>query len=228
MRVHLKIICCYVLSSFFWVSAGSYEDFFHAINFDRPNEVERFIARGIDPNTPSEKGIPALMYAIQSDSPKSALLLAMHPRTRIDFVNRLGETPLMLAALHNQLEVCQQLIKRGADVNRPGWTPLHYAATRGHLRIMRLLIDENAYIDSESENGTTPLMIAAHSAPAIAVKFLLEEGADPNLRNHGQTTALDLAIRADREQSILYLRAFMEAWEMQEMRDREAAKNKTR
>jgi ankyrin repeat protein len=107
------------------------------------------------------------------------------------------------------------LIDRGAEVNRKGWTPLHYASTRGHREMMRLLLDHDAYIDSEAANGTTPLMMAAYSAPPLAVKLLLEEGADPTLVNDGNASALDLAITSDHQQSALYLRAFIEAWQIQ-------------
>jgi ankyrin repeat protein len=121
----------------------------------------------------------------------------------------------MLAAITNQLELAKVLIEQGADVNRPGWTPLHYAATRGHREMMRLLLDNDAYIDSESANGTTPLMMAAYSAPPLAVKLLLEEGADPTLINSGHASALDLAMSKDRQQSAFYIRAFTESWYIQ-------------
>ena len=216
MRKYFKyFIYLYVLIGYSLSNAGSYEDFFSAITFDRPEVIEKLLARGFDPNTPSEKGVPALMVALQSEAPKSALLLAKHPKTKVEFENRLGETPLMLAAIQNQLELANLLISRGAEVNRKGWTPLHYAATRGHREMMRLLLDHDAYIDSESANGTTPLMMAAYTAPPLAVKLLLEEGADPTLVNDGNASALDLAITAEREQSAFYIRAFIESWHIQ-------------
>lgn len=224
MKNYFKfILYLYVFVCFFSAKAGAYEDFFKAIHFDQSQEVARLIARGIDPNTPDEKGVPALMNAIQSGSVKSALLLANHPHTKVEFENKLNETPLMLAAFHNQLAVCEVLIEREAAVNRKGWTPLHYAATKGHLAVMRLLLQESAYIDAESPNGTTPLMMAAYYAPPLAVKLLLEEGADPNLRNQSQASALDLALASEREQNALYIRAFLESWHVQDLKDQEAA-----
>lgn len=224
MKKYFKyLLYLYVFIGFSFAKAGAYEDFFKAIHFDHHQEVARLIARGIDPNTPNEKGVPALMHAIQSGSVKSAVVIAKHPHTKIEFENTLHETPLMLAAFHNQLELCQLLIEREAAVNRKGWTPLHYAATKGHIGVMRLLLQENAYIDAESPNGTTPLMMAAYYAPPLAVKLLLEEGADPNLRNHGHASALDLAVTAERHQSALYIRAFLESWQVQEIKDQEVA-----
>ena len=115
-----------------------------------------------------------------------------------------------------------------AAVNRKGWTPLHYAATKGNIAIMRKLLDENAYIDAESPNGTTPLMMAAYYGSPLSVKLLLEEGADPNLRNHGKASALDLAQSAERAQSVAYIQAFLEAWQVQETREQEAAEATSR
>ncbi|MEY4318083.1 MAG: hypothetical protein RI902_1891 [Pseudomonadota bacterium] len=221
-------IFLYVFVGYSFAHAGAYEDFFKAIHFDQDQEVARLIARGIDPNTPNEKGIPALMVALTSEAPKSALVLAKHPNTKIEFENQVSETPLMMAAFHNQLAVCEVLIEREAAVNRKGWTPLHYAATKGNIAIMRLLLQENAYIDAESPNGTTPLMMAAYYASPMAVKLLLEEGADPNLRNQDQASALDLALTAERSKNAMYIRAFMEAWQVQEIREREAAEAESR
>lgn len=224
MKIYFKyFIYLYVFIGYSLSNAGSYEDFFKAIHFDHDQEVARLIAKGIDPNTPDEKGVPALMHAIQSGAPKSALLLAKHPQTKVEFENALHETPLMLASFQNQLAVCEVLIRREAAVNRKGWSPLHYAATKGNIAVMRLLLQENAYIDAESPNGTTPLMMAAYYAPPLAVKLLLEEGADPNLRNHGHASALDLALAAERQQSALYIRAFLESWQVQDIKDQEVA-----
>ncbi len=216
MRKYFKFfLYLYVFIGYSFSNAGSYDDFFSALIFDKPEVIQKLLARGFDPNTPSEKGLPALFFAIQSESPKSALVLAKDPHTQVNIQNQLGETPLMLAAIHNQIELATVLIERGADVNRPGWTPLHYAASRGHREMMRLLLDNEAYIDSESANGTTPLMMAAYSAPPLAVKLLLEEGADPTLVNHGNATALNLALLGDHQQSALYIRAFIESWYIQ-------------
>ncbi len=216
MRKYFKyFLYLYVFIGYSLSNAGSYDDFFAALHFDQPQTVERLLARGFDPNTPNEKGVAGLLVAIQSDSPKSALVLAKHPQTRVDIKNKLDETALMLAAHNNQLELAKVLIQRGADVNKPGWTPLHYAATRGHRDMIRLLLENDAYIDSESANGTTPLMMAAYYAPPLAVKLLLEEGADPTLVNHGGASALDLALSKEHQQSAYYLRAFTEAWFIQ-------------
>jgi len=209
------LLYLYVFIGYSFSTAGSYDDFMAALHFDRPEVIENLLARGFDPNTPNEKGVAALLVAMQSESPKSALVLAKHPQTHINMQTQSGETPLMLAAIYNQIDLAKTLIQRGADVNKPGWTPLHYASTRGHREMMRLLIENEAYIDSESENGTTPLMMAAYFASPLAVKLLLEEGADPTLVNSANVSALDMALSKDHQQSAFYIRAFTEAWFIQ-------------
>ena len=216
MRKYFKyFIYLYVFIGFSLSNAGSYDDFITALTFDKPEVVEKLLVRGFDPNTPNEYGVPGLLVALQSESPKCAMVLAKHPQTQVNVQNKVSETPLMLAAINNQLDLAKVLIERGADVNRPGWSPLHYAATRGHRDMMRLLLDHDAYIDSESANGTTPLMMAAYSAPPLAVKLLLEEGADPTLVNHDNASALDFALSKERKQSAFYIEVFTEAWFIQ-------------
>jgi hypothetical protein len=200
----------------FSACAGAYDDFFKALEFDNAQEVQRLLARGMDPNTPNEQGVPALMVATSLGAHQSAMLLAKHPQTQVNVVNSVDETPLMMAALNNQFDLAQVLIERGAEVNRKGWTPLHYAATKGHIAMMRLLLDNSAYIDAESPNGTTSLMMAAFYGTPLSVKLLLEEGADPTPRNQSHVNALDLALRAQRQQSAYYIRAFTEAWVIKE------------
>jgi len=210
------VVYLYVLIGFSFSHAGSYDDFFKAIAFDQVQDVQKLLKRGFDPNSPNEKGVPALLVALQSGAFKTAVLLAQEPQTRVEVSNPSNESALMMAAINNQLEVATVLIQRGAEVNRKGWTPLHYAATRGHIAMMRLLLENSAYIDAESPNGTTPLMMAAYYAPPLAVKLLLEEGADPTLRNQAKATALDMALANERKQSAYYIRAFTQAWEIKE------------
>ena len=105
----------------------------------------------------------------------------------------------MLAALHGQLDIAKKLMARDADVNKPGWTPLHYAAMNKHMDVIALLLEHHAYIDAESPNATTPLMMAARYGTPQAVKLLLEAGADPALLNAQGLSALDFARHAHRK-----------------------------
>ncbi len=206
----------YVLIGFSNLLAGSYDDFFKAVEFDNAEKVQQLLERGFDPNSPNSKGQPALMAAMQQSSNKVVDLLVNWPTSKLSIKSPQGETPLMLAALNNKMDLAKLLILRGADVNQPGWAPLHYAATKGHIEMMRLLIDNSAYLDAESPNGTTPLMMAAHYGTPMAVKLLLEEGADPRIQNKLGLSAWDFAHNsktdANKAETKQYLQAFLAVW----------------
>ena len=217
MRINFKIlIYLYVFIGFSISKAGAFDDFFKAIVFDQVPVLGNLIYRGMDPNTPTEKGEPALVFAVRSGAPKTVAFLLKQAGIQTDATNTADETALMLAANANDLASANLLIEAGASVNRPNWTPLHYAASKGHTEMMRLLIENDAYIDAESPNGTTPLMMAAYYATPKAVKLMLEEGADPTLQNKDGQTALDMALSKDKKLSAQYIRVFLDALEAKE------------
>ena len=213
MRFYIKLsLYLYVLIGFNISIAGSYADFFKAIEMDQPEVVGNLLARGFDPNSPSPKNVPALILSYQKKSMKVLDVLINSKKTNLNVISADGETLLMLAAINNQLSLADSLISKGADVNKPGWTALHYAASKGHIDLIRLLLDQQAYLDAESPNGTTPLMMAASYGSAMSVKLLLEEGADPRIKNKLGLTALDMAKQPEKEDAKRYLLAFTTAW----------------
>jgi uncharacterized protein len=199
MRNYIRsFVYLIVLVGFSFAYAGSYEDFFVAIKQDDARAVTALLNRGFDPETPDPQGLTGLFIAVREGSLKAANALADWPKTKVETRTADDESPLMMAALKGHIDLVRKLIARDADVNKTGWTALHYAATSGHLAIIELLLDNHAYIDAESPNGTTPLMMAAHYGSPAAVKLLLEAGADPALKNQLGLSAIDFAHRANR------------------------------
>ena len=178
--------------------AGSYEDFFQAVKRDDVRATEQLLARGFDANTLDPQGHSGLVTALREPSLKVAQLLIEWPKTDLNARNAQGESPLMLAAIKGEFALAEKMIKKGADVNKTGWTPLHYAASTGQVNIIRLLLENHAYIDAESPNGSTPLMMAGMYGTEAAVQLLLEEGADPLLKNQQGLSALQFAEKASR------------------------------
>lgn len=206
-----KLIYLFVFIGVSAANAGSYEDFFIALEADNAVIVTQLLERGFDPNTPNPKGVPALMAALKVPAPQVVAALLRHPELHVEIRNAQDESPLMLAALRGYLDICAQLIEREADVNKPGWAPLHYAATESHIAVMQLLLDQHAYIDAASPNGSTPLMMAAMYGNASAVKMLLEAGADPTIKNDLGLTAIDFAERVQKSDSTAIIAAFIRA-----------------
>jgi ankyrin repeat protein len=197
-----KILYLIVLIGYSASFAGAYEDFFTALERDDAWQVQTLLDRGLDPNIVSPQGQYALVLALRKPAPAVARVLISHPATRVELRSDKDESPLMLAAIKGQLDLCRRLIARNADVNKPGWTPLHYAATNGDPELVKLLLANYAYIDAESPNGSTPLMMAALYGSIEAVRTLLDAGADPTVRNALGLSALDFAQRGNKLEAV--------------------------
>ena len=193
------------------VLAGAYDDFFIAIKQDDVRTLQNLLQRGFDPNTRDPKNFHGLFLALREPSPKVAQLLINSPKIDLNPITADGETPLMMAVFKGQTALALTLLEKGADVNQPGWTPLHYAATAGNVQLIKVLVEKHAYIDAESPNKTTPLMMAAHYGTPGAVKLLLEEGADVSLKNALGLSAIDFAQQAKRQDSVDIIGAFIRA-----------------
>ncbi|XP_038162910.1 kinase D-interacting substrate of 220 kDa B isoform X1 [Cyprinodon tularosa] len=95
-----------------------------------------------------------------------------------------GQTPLMVAAELGNLEIVQELIRRGATVNMDDvdcWTALISAAKEGHFEVVRELLENNANLEHRDMGGWTALMWAAYKGRTEVAQLLLEKGANPNI-----------------------------------------------
>jgi ankyrin repeat protein len=202
MQNFKKALYLIVLIGYSVSFAGSFEDFFKAIRINDVKPIRTLLQRGFDPNSVGPDGQYALLTALRQDAWEVAQVLIADPMTQIEVRSNKDESPLMLAAIKGQLEICRQLIARDADVNKTGWAPLHYAASGGNPLVLQLLLDHYAYIDAESPNGSTPLMMAAMYGSSDTVKVLLDAGADPTLKNSLGLTALDFAQKAQRADTV--------------------------
>jgi ankyrin repeat protein len=114
-----------------------------------------------------------------------------------------GMTALHWAALNGDAELASLLLYAGANVGAKtrigGYTPLHLAAQVGHASVIAPLIASGAQVGALTTTGATALMHAAHSGNADAVRTLIENGSDLNVKEtaNGQT-ALMFAAASDR------------------------------
>jgi hypothetical protein len=175
-------------------NAGAYDDFFRAVKVDNVGAVKSLLARGFDPNAVEpERGDSGMILALREGSMKVFNTLLNARDINLEVKARNGDTALMIAAYKGNKPAVEALLAKGAEVNRPGWTPLHYAAASGSNEIVSMLLEKSAYIDAESPNKTTPIMMAAWEGHILTVKLLLDEGADATLKNELGMTAIDFA-----------------------------------
>jgi ankyrin repeat protein len=93
---------------------------------------------------------------------------------------------LRVAVIYSRVEMVKLLLERGVNPNTPstavGYTPLMQAAASANLALVRLLINAGADLNSEDQQGHTPLDEAemyTHSSEQhrAVVAFLKERGA---------------------------------------------------
>jgi uncharacterized protein len=173
----------------------AFDSFFTAIKRDRASEVTRLLEQGMDPNAVDNDAQPAMMLAAREKSFAVLRVLMADKRADLNRLNPQGESPLMALAMHAEIAMMGELIAKGAEVNKTGWAPLHYAAAAGSVDAVKFLLENHAYIDAESPNKTTPVMMAARMKHVSAAEFLVEEGADPTVRNEAGLSAADYLIR---------------------------------
>jgi ankyrin repeat protein len=177
----------------------SYTEWFDAIHLDDGNRCRQLLERGFDPNTiEPERFDTGLILSVRKKSWRVFAALLSARGIELDARSRNGDTALMIAAFNGEVAAANRLIDKGAEINRPGWTALHYAAASGSLPITRKLLEHAAYIDAESPNKTTPLMMAARAGHEKVVVLLLEEGADVLLKNELGLDAIDFAKSQER------------------------------
>ncbi|KAL6064225.1 hypothetical protein STEG23_006331 [Scotinomys teguina] len=98
-----------------------------------------------------------------------------------------GETPLHLAARFSRPTAARRLLEAGANPNQPdqaGRTPLHTAVAADAREVCQLLLaNRRTAVDARTEDGTTPLMLAARLAVEDLVEELIAAQADVGARD---------------------------------------------
>lgn len=125
-----------------------------------------------------------------------------------DMSNHKGDTLLMLAAYHGQIEATKALLEGGAQPDRyndMSQTPLGGAAFKGYLPIVELLLSHGAQPGFAPPGGKTPLMFAAMFNRLEIVKILLKQGVDVNAKSSDGLSALELARNMGAADTAAYL-----------------------
>nr|XP_006202494.1 transient receptor potential cation channel subfamily A member 1 [Vicugna pacos] len=86
----------------------------------------------------------------------------------------------------------QNRLKKYNDTNA---SPLHHAAEEGEVELMEMIVSDSSCeeLNVTDDYGNTPLHWAAEKNQVESVKFLLLQGANPNLRNYNLMAPLHVA-----------------------------------
>lgn len=156
----------------------------------------------------------ALHYAAYCNDP-DAVRAALRQGIPVDVRDDGTWTPLhwsidMSQAWGEPAQVVSLLLAAGASpnsVDNCGRSVLTVACGRDNESILVQLIDAGADVRARCLRGSTPLHEAARSGFTEAIRRLLLLGADPNVMDVDDRTAVDLAEESDLEENVAMLKA---------------------
>jgi ankyrin repeat protein len=193
--------------------------------------VRYLVEQGLSPDTKDHLGFTPLYYAAYNDHFDCAAFLvtittseetgkftpmaiaAAHGHLRIvrllltpanlNAKNHQGFTPVMGAAMNDQLDVVKELANQGADLElatNNGHRALHLAAEIGALSIIKFLVrTRQVTVDAKTSQGCTPLMCSVQNKHEAVAKWLVRKGhAAPRLDSKCGT-AVEIAESQARE-----------------------------
>lgn len=94
-----------------------------------------------------------------------------------------GLTPLLVTVFTGRIDITKLLISGGADVNKLAshdYSALHHAAWDGNINAVRLLLDNGARDDDRTDDGNTPLALAAHGGCDDLLELFIRRGCSVN------------------------------------------------
>jgi ankyrin repeat protein len=120
-----------------------------------------------------------------------------------------GHSPLLYATEARTPSCLMPLLGHGADVTQcdvEGQTALHYAAGhRGDLAYYRPLIEANSDPNRPTIPGMTPLTTVILEGFNEAMKYLVENGADINLKGHDGRSPVFYAVEYNNQSALQFL-----------------------
>lgn len=162
-------------------------------------------------------GTPLMCAAYRGQYDATAYLLQRHADPNAP--GERGKRPLHAAAYNGDARVMKLLLEHGADPNiksDEGYTPLIVAAQsaynnggdeysspgRDNVVLFDLLLKHGAKVNAQAYTGETALHFAAEYGDIRQIKFLLDHGANPRIRNAQNHTPADMTIITGDEEAV--------------------------
>lgn len=194
----------FAVSAAFFLSSAQAElpdpaGFGRAIELGDIRSARRWLDEGMPPDFEADvTGSGLMIAAAEGNIPLMQLFIERG--ANINYVSRIGEQAIALAAWKGHQKAVEWLIEQGASLDPPDrtWSALHYAAFAGKPRIVDLLVARGAKIDARAPNLATPLMMAVREGHEGIAKTLVDAGASTTAVSDRGENALAWALRYNR------------------------------
>ncbi len=138
---------------------------------------------------------PKLHQAVLTGDPMK-VTQAINDGERFERQDIKGNAAIHLAALENQKDIIDLLLKKGDSLERVNsfqQTALSIAAYKGHLDLVTYLVGRGAKLERADYHKNTPLMLAAKAGQSSVVEYLYSKGANIKKINGFKESAHKLA-----------------------------------
>ncbi|XP_072416697.1 ankyrin repeat and SAM domain-containing protein 6-like isoform X2 [Chiloscyllium punctatum] len=161
--------------------------------------VQQLVEGGSDPNQTNVGGMTAFEIACSCRQKEIRDYLDSKTTTRPKSDEEKRRPDIFHALKLGSYQLVKEILDEDgfqANVtNADGASPLMIAAMTGQLDLVQLLSERNSDIDKQDGvHGWTALMQATYHGSKDVVKYLLNQGADVNLRAKNGVTAFDLVM----------------------------------
>ncbi|MBE9536733.1 MAG: ankyrin repeat domain-containing protein [Proteobacteria bacterium] len=210
----LLIFIPIVFAVYFFFDGEGVTPLMRAARSGQIQNLSSLIKKGADLDKKSKYDWTALMFASSEGHEKAVILLldaGANPNNRSQEVDSSFETTagyppstaLAVAIRESHLSIANILIDRGTFIDSDS---VALAGRSGDIALLKKMIKKGADINKPSTSAyvESPLCGASEGGNLEIVKWLIANGADPNLLANGHT-ALEEAIRKDNSEIVLYL-----------------------
>ena len=166
---------------------------------------------GVNPNKINGKGATPIFFAAFNGDMDMIDLLVKHGA---DVNARMpdGRAPIDMALEREWQNTVAHLIANGAEFDKDDWRigPVMYTQLiNGNYKNAGIIIKrEAALANTRDSGGCTYLHIFANRRDVNTVKFLLEMGADPNLKDESGFTPCDIAMMGNEKEMVALFQKF--------------------
>lgn len=162
--------------------------------------IKLLLDNGADINITSPKGSTPLLEAIRYSAQDAACIL-IDRGANIHVKDNQGYTPVRLLARQGLSQVLRKLLDAKLLTKQDKECALTYATIGNHLSLVKTLIYEKMDVNFQTKNeGFSLLALAVMGDYKEIVQFLLEQGADMELRDKMGLRPLDHAERDQRRE----------------------------
>lgn len=148
------------------------------------NNSKLLLSNGASTDIPVSEG--SLLHIACNKYNTDLVNLLLEYKAPLNKTNNKGNTPIMEAAINNQLDIAYLILNSKPDVNIPNkkkWTPLHLAAWKGYKDFAQKLLASGANPNIKGEFGWTPLHYASRENNLDMARLLLQSKADKTIKD---------------------------------------------